>query len=431
MKGIKKLFSIALLGALAFGAYMYFHDRRGPELSFSPAEGYITRSTLLHLKLQDKSGLKHARVTLSQGENEFTLLNKEYPVATTSVHEALELDPHLQDGPVEISITTTDRAYYNFGKGNSTEATYTLTRDTRAPMLSVTSKAHNLNYGGAGLIVYTSSEPLVESGIRIGGRFFPGYEQPDGTYLCLFSFPYDADPDAIPRLEGTDMAGNIGNGGFYYHLNRRRFVTDTINIDDRFLNSKMPQFEHMFPKAQTPLDIFLKVNRELRPQNRAWLEEIGNKTQTFPTWNKAFIRQPNTATRATFGDQRKYIYAGKTIDAQTHLGVDLASVAQDQIQAANAGTVVFTDFVGIYGNCVIIDHGLGLQSLYAHLSNINVSVGQKVERGEIIGNSGATGLAGGDHLHFGMVISGTPVNPIEWWDQNWVTNNINSKLPAR
>ncbi|MCA1796175.1 MAG: hypothetical protein LC645_01300 [Geobacteraceae bacterium] len=163
MKGIKKLLGLALLGALAFGAYMYFHDTNGPELSFSPNAGYITRSTLLHLELEDKSGLKHASVVLTQGDNEFTLLDKEYPAETTSVHEVIELDPNLQDGPVEITINTTDRAYYHFGKGNSSDATYALTRDTRAPMVSVTSKAHNLNYGGAGLIAYTSSEPLIRS----------------------------------------------------------------------------------------------------------------------------------------------------------------------------------------------------------------------------------------------------------------------------
>lgn len=429
MKGIKKLLTMAVILALGFGAYQYFHDLTGPELSFNPAEGYITRDTTLQLELKDKSGLKNVSVVVTQGENNFSLFQKEYPPGVTSTQENIELDPLLQDGPLEINLVATDRAYSHLGKGNTTTATYQLERDTRAPMLSVTSRAHNLNYGGAGLLVYTSSEPLETSGVRIEGRFYPGYAQTDGTYLCLFAFPFDADPDSIPRLEGTDAAGNTGNGGFYYHLNRRRFVADTINIDDRFLNSKMPQFQHMFPASLTPLEIFLKVNRDLRPRNRAWLHEIGANTHAVPTWSKAFIRQPNTATRATFGDQRKYIYNGKVIDTQTHLGVDLASIAQDKIQAANAGTVVFTDFMGIYGNCIIIDHGLGLQSMYAHLSRIEVHVGDNVERGQIIGRSGATGLAGGDHLHFGIIVSGTPVNPLEWWDPNWVKNNITSKLP--
>ncbi len=429
MKGIKKIISIAVILALGYGVYQYFHDLTGPEISFSPAKGYIAHNTQLQLELKDKSGIKSVTVVGTQGENKFTLLQKVYPLGVTSTHEEIEFDPMLQDGSIEINIEATDRAYAHLGKGNTSTTAYQLERDTRAPMLGVTSRAHNLNHGGAGLIVYTSSEPLISSGIRIEERFFPGYELADGTYLCLFAFPYDANPDSIPRLEGTDAAGNIGNGGFYYHLNRRKVITDVINIDDRFLTSKMPQFQHMFPATLTPLEIFLKVNGELRPQNRAWLQEIGTNTHHSPTWSEAFIRQPNTATRATFGDKRKYIYKGKTIDTQTHLGVDLASIAQDNILASNAGTVVFTDFMGIYGNCIIIDHGLGLQSMYAHLSSIDVRVGDNVARGQIIGRSGATGLAGGDHLHFGIIISGTPVNPLEWWDKNWVKNNVTSKLP--
>ncbi len=84
--------------------------------------------------------------------------------------------------------------------------------------------------------------------------------------------------------------------------------------------------------------------------------------------------------------------------------------------------------MGIYGQCIIIDHGLGLQTLYAHLSSMAVEVGDVVERGQIIGRTGATGLAGGDHLHYGIIVGGVPVNPIEWWDKNWVRNNITSKL---
>ncbi len=70
--------------------------------------------------------------------------------------------------------------------------------------------------------------------------------------------------------------------------------------------------------------------------------------------------------------------------------------------------MVLAEFLGIYGNCVIVDHGMGLQSLYAHLSTIDVQVGQTVEQGQTLGRSGATGLAGGDHLHFTMLLGGRP-----------------------
>lgn len=184
-----------------------------------------------------------------------------------------------------------------------------------------------------------------------------------------------------------------------------------------------------FPGASDNLDVFLKVNQVLRKQNRERLYAHGESTASQPLWEDSFLRQPGS-TMATFGDIRSYYYQGKKVDTQTHLGVDLASTAQAPIQAANAGKVVFSGFFGIYGNCVIVDHGLGLQTLYGHLTRIAVQEGQSVAKGEVLGTSGTTGLAGGDHLHFGVLVSGLPVEPVEWWDARWVENNITSKFTS-
>ncbi len=153
----------------------------------------------------------------------------------------------------------------------------------------------------------------------------------------------------------------------------------------------------------------------------------GANTATSFLFDGAFVRQPGK-TMATFGDRRSYFYQGKQIDNQIHLGVDIASFVQSPIKAANAGRVIFAGFYGIYGECVIVDHGLGLQSLYGHLSRIDVAEGQEVARDAVIGLSGATGMAGGDHLHFGILVSGVPVDPIEWWDPNWIKNNVEDRL---
>ncbi len=90
--------------------------------------------------------------------------------------------------------------------------------------------------------------------------------------------------------------------------------------------------------------------------------------------------------------------------------------------------MVHASWLGIYGNCVILDHGMGLQSLYAHLSSISVQVGQTVDRDAELGRTGATGLAGGDHLHFTMLLSGNAVTPIDWWSWQWVQDRIMRKL---
>ena len=421
---------LLIFAALVGGGYYYFRDTAAPEVLLTPKAGAIKKDAVLNLTLTDPtSGLARMEVKILQQGKEIPVLKKDYPLDTFEAREALPLDNLLlEDGPLTVEVTAVDRAIYHFGKGNAITTSVILTRDSRPPILSVHSVAHNLNQGGAGLIVYSVSEPVTRSGIQIGDAFFPGYEQPSGVYLCLFAFPYNVDASEVPRLIAEDSAENIGMGGFYYHLNPKNFRSDKIGISDGFLNSKMPQFQHLFPDAATPVDIFLKVNRELRPKNRARLLDIGRDTATQFTWSKSFLRQPNAANRAMFGDHRSYIYNGKKIDAQTHLGIDLASIARADVPASNTGRVVFADFMGIYGHCIIIDHGLGLQTLYAHLSRIDVQVGDLVERGQIIAKTGATGLAGGDHLHFGVVISGIPVNPVEWWDHNWVTNNITSKL---
>jgi murein DD-endopeptidase MepM/ murein hydrolase activator NlpD len=136
----------------------------------------------------------------------------------------------------------------------------------------------------------------------------------------------------------------------------------------------------------------------------------------------------NSAVEAGFADQRTYVYEGKDVDNQVHLGFDLASTSNAPVQAANSGRVIYAGWLGIYGNCVVVDHGMGLQSLYAHLSAIDVGVGDSVEKNGRLGLSGQTGLAGGDHLHFTMLLGGNAISPIDWWSQQWVDDRVMRKL---
>jgi murein DD-endopeptidase MepM/ murein hydrolase activator NlpD len=91
---------------------------------------------------------------------------------------------------------------------------------------------------------------------------------------------------------------------------------------------------------------------------------------------------------------------------------------------------VHAAFLGIYGNCVIIDHGLGVQTLYGHMSSIDVKAGDQVEKGQTLGRSGTTGLAAGDHLHFTVLVGGSPVNAVEWWDPKWMQDRVFRKISA-
>ena len=139
----------------------------------------------------------------------------------------------------------------------------------------------------------------------------------------------------------------------------------------------------------------------------------------------------NSQVESVFADQRTYYYQKKKVDKQIHLGFDLASVARAVVECSNDGIVLFADQLGIYGKCILVDHGLGLLSLYGHLSSIAVGSGERVTRGQPLGRTGETGLAGGDHLHFSMVLQGVHVNPLEWWDGKWVDQHVLTKVKRK
>jgi murein DD-endopeptidase MepM/ murein hydrolase activator NlpD len=335
----------------------------------------------------------------------------------------------INNGPFQIEVTAVDQSIYHLGEGNLSQQTFDLIYDTRAPIISILSKAHNFNKGGSGMVLYQLSEEVSKHGVIVGDRFFPGHLQDSGVYASMLAFPFDLkSSDFVPRVIAVDLAGNERQAGIYYHTKNKTFRNRKINLSDNFLQQKTPEFEALVPEVVEPIDIFLYVNGEVRQQNRATMVELSKQTSPTPLWEGSFLQQPNSSVLALFADYRDYFYKGKKIDTAVHLGYDLASVARAEIPAANNGEVLFADYLGIYGQCVVIDHGLGLQTLYAHMSQLDVQPGDQVTKGQILGRSGATGMAGGDHLHFGTFVAGLPVEPKEWWDDHWINDNISLKF---
>jgi hypothetical protein len=432
VKKLRSLLFLVILAVLIGAGAWLFRDTTPPGVGVTPEDGPISARRPLLITLADPGlGVKNLRVTFHQTGKTGDLLVRDYPEGTSQIEETVALaGAGLQEGPVEIQVRAVDRAHFRFGKGNATERTLTFEVDNKPPQIEVLTSHHNFNQGGAGVVVYTLSEDVDQTGVKVGTRFFPGYRQPSGTYICFFAAPWDlATASFAPKVQAVDRAGNERLAGFYHHINPRTFPTDRITISASFLSNKIvPDFQHFFPETLNPLELFLKVNRDLRQTNLATILEFGRKTSPTPLWEGVFLGQPNSAVPGAFAQRRTYYHEGQVIDHQTHLGIDLASVAHAPIQAANAGTVIFADDLGIYGQCVVIDHGLGLQTLYGHMSQIGVQPGDLVRKGQIIGRTGATGLAGGDHLHFDVLLSGQQVNPLEWWDSTWLKHNVLDKL---
>ena len=432
MRKLKTLLVLVVAAALLAGGFLLLRDLTAPSVTLAPEGGALSSRRPLTVTVADPGvGLRTLQVTAVQGGRSTVLLSRDYPPGSTLVAETLSLSGSgLQEGPVEVQVQAIDHARIRFGRGNAAEQTARFVIDNQPPQITVLSTQHNVNQGGAAVAVYSLSEEPAQTGVRVGERLFPAFRQPSGAYVCFFALPWNMPPTAFaPKVYAVDPAGNERSAGLYYHIKPRSFPTDRINITESFLDNKIvPDFQRFFPEFSDPLELFLKVNRDLRKENIAKVFEVGQQSAPTPLWAGVFLRQPNAAVPGYFAQPRTYLHNGLIIDHQTHLGIDLASTARAPVPAANSGRVVFADDLGIYGYCVIIDHGLGLQTLYGHLSQIDVALGAEVNRGETVGRTGTSGLAGCDHLHFDVLVSGQQVNPIEWWDPNWLRNNVTDKL---
>lgn len=420
---------LLILGA--GGVYLFNAEKEGPWIELSPDRRFINDQTSLSIAVKDEgSGLAEIEVLVKQKDAQLLLLAKEFDSETSYWQGSLNLEGQgLQDQELVLQVRARDHSWANLFQGNLSEFSREYELDNSSPQISLQTFVHNLNQGGSGLVGFSVSESVRRAGVEVQDTFFPAYEQEPNHYLCLFSFPYFFRPDqARPVIVAEDRAGNLTRAGFNQHVNSRSFPSSRINVTDDFIQNTVFQFSDKYPQAKDGLELFLQVNQDLRQENRKKLKEIGRDTSPQFLWSGRFLRQPNSSRMAGFADERSYFFQGEKIDQQTHLGLDLASVARDKVLAANSGRVVYADKLGIYGQVVIVDHGLGLQSMYAHLSQIQVQQGEMLQRGQTLGRTGTTGLAAGDHLHFEILVSGVSVNPVEWWDPAWIQNNILNKL---
>jgi len=338
----------------------------------------------------------------------------------------------VKEGPAVLRISARDRSLWRFFRGNQTVIEKNLTIDITPPTLELLADDPYVNFGGVGIIAYKPSVDTVRSGVQIGKYFFSGYKgqtKDPGTYLVFFAHPYDVPEEEKAILIATDKAGNTRQMALAYTLKNVKYKKSTIAISDDFIQSKVaPLLTDVAARQKSPKEIFIAVNRALRKENDDKIRTVGQKSADKLLWSGVFSQLTNSKVEANFADARTYTYQGENIDNAYHLGFDLSVTKRYPVEASNSGVVMFTGDLGIYGNTVIIDHGLGLTTLYGHLSSIDVKEGEPVKQKQIIGKSGETGLAAGDHLHFGVYLNGVAVLPIEWWDEKWIRDNVTPKL---
>ncbi len=433
------VFLIIIIGLLG-GAYYLGprFEREAPQIKL-PDSGVLGLAPLEVAVTDRGAGLKSVTATLSAGGSEHALASEQYaqPVAEKKITVALSSKlTGVKEGPAVLRVSARDGSLWNFFHGNETMIQKNLTIDITAPVVELIADDRYVNFGGVGVIVYKSSADTATSGVKIGNHFFRGFQgqikEHSDYFIALFAHPYNVPADAKAGLVATDKAGNTKEMPLVYELKNVKYKKSTIAISDNFLQSKItPLLNDVGARQGTPKDVFLRVNKGLRKENEDKIAAITKKFTPSILWNGAFSQLSNSKVEANFADERTYTYNNEPIDTAYHLGYDLSVTKHYPVEAANSGTVAFVGDLGIYGNTVILDHGLGLFTLYGHLSSIDVKVGDSIKQRQIIGKTGETGLAAGDHLHYGVYLHGVAVLPVEWWDQKWINDNISPKLEGQ
>ena len=438
--------ALVLLGAalLVAGVLWWLKFEKHPPQAalVAPLEA-LGRKTPIDIEVRsDAPGLRTVTVRLQAGGNAYELLSETYPKSgwrgSGVTEKRLHIDPDLvalkvPEGPATVEVLADTYAWHPFGKPAPPRLAAPTTVDLTPPRIELLTTQHNARLGGVELAVFRQSPDTMRSGIAVDKYFFPavtGYFADKGVALAFFAIPQDLTADVRPRLIAADAAGNQRDIALPCTIKPRTFAERTLAVDDAFLARKVPEIEEAsrLPIAADLVQGYLHINGDLRRQNEARIHELTKTSAPAPLWTGAFHRQSNAAPLSAFADRRTYLYKGQPIDHQTHLGYDLASLKLSPVEATQTGTVVFADNLGIYGNTVIVDHGLGIFSLYGHLSSFAVKQGDQVAVAQTLGQTGETGLAGGDHLHFSILLFGVHIDPVEWWDPHWLHDHVTPKL---
>ena len=428
---------LALLVVVCTGiAAVLFFTSTHSAIAFDPAPAAIGAATPVNLRIENPHGIRAITARLEQ-DGTSTILDQVARPATRFLffrthaapekyHFAAGKDraPQLKEGKARLIVEVRSNDLRAVTDSAAADVNVIL----RPPSVVTDGFQHYINQGGSELAVFTPSGSWQESGVRVASAKFRSFPAPGDNQqrFALFAYSWDTPPDTAPVVFASNSAGTEATARFWFKVFPKKFRARELTIDDAFLEKVDNQID---PGGSGDLlTRFLKINGEMRRANNKTLSDLRLKTEPRFLWKQSFLQLANSQVESAFADLRTYVYKGKKVDQQVHLGFDLATTQHGPVLAANDGKVIWAAMLGIYGNCIVLDHGYGLQSIYGHLSEISVKEGDMVTRGQQMGKSGSTGLAGGDHLHFSMQVDGVQVNPIEWWDDHWINDHIRSRV---
>ena len=409
-----------------------------PVVTLQDPVNALGKSTPVSIRITAPHGVRSARAWVGQNGNRYSVWQIEAEARRIFWHRGVgeagltfragtEAAPQLKDGKANLVIEVTSIDF----RAKTTTVEREVIIVTQPAAVSADQEQHYLYLGMADLVTLNLSGYWTEAGVRVGDEKFRSWPMPDGKpgFFSLFAFAWNMPPGTAPVVYATNPGGNEATARISFQFPKSeqpKYRVRDLPVDDHFMQKVVNELD---PNGSGDLAIrFVKINSEVRRANNKTLSDLRLKTEARFLWSQSFMQQPNTKVEANFADVRNYIYQGKKIDQQVHLGYDLSSTQHVDVLASNDGKVVYAAPLGIYGNCIVLDHGYGLQSIYGHLSQIAVHEGDMVKRGQSMGKSGMTGMAGGDHIHFSMQLEGIQIDPKEWWDAHWIQDHIAKRV---
>ena len=384
---------------------------------------HTLRSLIVALEQDGKSSTVH---TASEPAHRLVFRNGQTHPVDLNLKLGKQFTPALHDGKARLLVT----AVSNDFRGESVSKAFDFDVMTTPPRVEADGVQHYINQGGTEMATFTPSGAWTEAGVRVGDQRFRSFPLPGhpGQYFSLFAFSWNLPVETPVTVFAGNPSGAMAKTSFWYKVFPKKFRKSTIALESMNIERIVGQIDTQNKIKGTTVERFVHINNEMRKVNNQTLADLRLQSEPKFLWTGAFLPMVDSTVESRFADDRIYTWEGKTVDEQTHLGFDLAKVAHSPIPASNDGKVLWAEDLGIYGNCIVIDHGYGLLSVYGHLSEFLVKKGDPVKKAQIIGKTGSTGLAGGDHLHFTMMVDGVQINPVEWWDPHWVKDRILSKL---
>ncbi len=444
--GIKIIAGLLLLGGIIGTGYVYTSpqfEREAPRIE-TQENVFWNRKNPLQLKLADNVALKKFELILDDGKTSLIVGRGEFKEAPkeqilqVSYPKSNTLDPKATR--LKLQIVVNDGSLWNFFKGNQAKKTIDIHVDYKSPDINVLANTRTIRQGGSALVVFQAEDENLDTvHIKAADQIFKAVPyKKEGYWAALIAWPFLYQDNFKAEIIATDLAGNTRVSHIPLYLKSQKYKVSWIQATDGFIDGKITDLASSDPDyadIEDKLEKFRAVNETMRLKNEDKIHALGRKMSDAMIQNwpiKKFYPLKNGQNVAGFGDTRHYYYDKKEqeVSLSYHLGHDFASTKMATITASNPGTVVYAGDNGIYGNMPMIDHGLGLHTLYGHCSKMSVKEGDNVAIGQEIGKTGTTGLALGDHLHFGVLVQGVEVQPLEWYDESWIKINIQDVFKA-